>query len=101
VVSCLRPDADISGIYSEGVAELEAVDPERIFGATGRHFAELQRAFLNDAARLLEMEEAGEFRFWAPEVLVSMVRRAGFSDVRATLAFGMPPQAVAVVAERR
>jgi len=101
VVSSLREDADISGIYVHGVAELP---PDRVrahFGDSAvAHFDSLQRTFLNDAAKILELEEAGQFRFWSEARLVDLVRKVGFDGVQAQSAFGEPPQAVVVSARR-
>lgn len=102
VLSTLKRDADISRIYMDGIAELP---PDRVrehFGeAASREFNNLQRRFLNDAARLLDLEEQGLFRFWDAAELVLLVEKAGFSDVEAAQAFGDPPQAVVVSARRR
>ena len=52
--------------------------------------------------RLLRMhyEEAGLFRFWDAGELAEIVKKAGFRNVRSERAFGSPPQAVVVSAER-
>jgi len=101
VLSTLRRDADISRIYVDGIAELP---PDRVrdhFGDTANEeFGTLQRRFLNDAARILDLEEQGLFRFWDSAELVELVQKAGFCDVDAVLAFGDPPQAVVVSARR-
>ena len=49
--------------------------------------------FINDAARLLDLEEQGIFRFWDREELDACVRAAGFTKVRTRGAFGDPVQA--------
>jgi SAM-dependent methyltransferase len=101
VLSTLKRDADISRIYVEGIAELP---PDRVrehFGrAASREFGTLQRRFLNDAVRLLDLEEQGLFRFWDADELVELVEKAGFAEVEAIAAFGDPPQAVVVSALR-
>jgi len=101
VLSSLRPDADISTIYVEGVTEILTADATRMFGEGGEEFATLQREFLNDASRILDMEEAGIFRFRDAEELIRLVSDAGFDDVCATRAFGSPPQAIVVTGQRR
>ncbi len=99
VVSSLRKDADISGIYADGVRELQ---PDRLRELFGRDcadaFPELQRFFLNDAARLMDLEELGYFRFWERGELAGLIRSCGFEEVRVYSAFGRPPQALVVVA---
>jgi SAM-dependent methyltransferase/dienelactone hydrolase len=101
VLSSLRRDADISRIYVEGIAELL---PDRVrdhFGeAAVADFEAMQRRFLNDAARLIDFEETGHFRFWNADELEDVVRKAGFTGVRSQAVFGDPPQAVVVVARR-
>lgn len=101
VLSSLKSDADISRIYETGVAELV---PDRVrarFGDRAANaFHSLQRAFLNDAAKLMDLEESGHFRFWDAADLVDLVARAGFLEASATVGFGDPPQAVVVSAKR-
>lgn len=101
VLSTLKRDADISRIYVDGIAELP---PDRVRARFGdeasREFDALQRRFLNDAARLLDLEEQGLFRFWDAAELVELVEKAGFIEVEAAHAFGDPPQAVVVSARR-
>jgi ubiquinone/menaquinone biosynthesis C-methylase UbiE len=102
VLSSLRRDADISKIYRDGIAEMSREKVARLFGPELAHGLEDRlRRFLNDGARILDLEERGYFRFWDEDELAAMVRNAGFSTVRAQRAFGWPPQAVVVSAERR
>jgi ubiquinone/menaquinone biosynthesis C-methylase UbiE len=101
VVSTLRKDADISKIHLEILEELRV-------GLTQGSFEEEERpklepalqSLLNDAARLLDFEEQGAFRFWEAADLCDLVQRAGFTDVRTRLAFGDPPQAIVLSASR-
>ncbi|TVQ41222.1 MAG: methyltransferase domain-containing protein [Spirochaetaceae bacterium] len=93
VVSSMRPDSDISVIFTEYVGE-----------AT-RHYdggSELRdaREMLNEAAELFELEEEGYFRFFDAAELTEMLVRAGFVNVRSERSLGDPPQAVIVVAEK-
>jgi ubiquinone/menaquinone biosynthesis C-methylase UbiE/dienelactone hydrolase len=101
VLSTLRPDADTSRIYIEGAEELRRGKIRRLFGPGGE--AELSaslRSFLNDAARLLDLEERGVFRFWDAESLSRVLRRAGFREIEIEEAFGDPPQALVVRATK-
>lgn len=99
VVSSLRKDADISGIYADGFRELQPDRLRELFGkAHADAFPELQRLFLNDAARLIDLEELGYFRFWERGELAGLIRSCGFTDVRVYSAFGRPPQAIVAVA---
>jgi SAM-dependent methyltransferase len=101
VLSNLRRDADFSGIFREGLAELrqglhiERFSEQEIDGLDGA-----ARSMLNAGARLLELEESGTFQFWDPQEIVTLVRRAGFRRVRAELFYGDPPQVVVASAER-
>ncbi len=95
VISSLRRDADVSKIFRDGYRALQngklsirehAADQERL--------EESARDFLNDAARLLDLEEAGVFQFWDEAELADLMRRSGFIEVVTSSSFGVPPQAV-------
>lgn len=97
VLSSLRRDADISKLHQDGLLELEDGRAAEVLGADGAmHLAEFARDFLNDAARILDLEETGRFRFWDPEELRALVRSAGFIHVRSAYGLGDPPQAAIV-----
>ena len=101
VVSSLRKDADISKIFLEGYSELQTTGgtaPSMRLAAD--HLAVSAREFLNDASRLLDLEESGLFHFWDEAELAALVEAAGFEKVEATSAFGTPPQAIVVSARR-
>jgi ubiquinone/menaquinone biosynthesis C-methylase UbiE len=101
VVSSLRRDADTSKLYVEGVEELKAGRAQALLGEHApEQLTDALRGFLNDAARLLDFEEAGTFRFFDADELVQLVRAAGFRDARVDDSFGDPPQAVVVSARR-
>jgi ubiquinone/menaquinone biosynthesis C-methylase UbiE len=95
VISSLRRDADISRLYAESFAELQ-------IGTAGKALPEfsherlghIARNFLNDAARILELEDSGAFHFWDAIELTEMLQNVGFSVVHSELALGAPPQAV-------
>jgi hypothetical protein len=97
----MQKDADISKIYMEGLDELRSGLARKRFGAEGvEQVTKSARTFLNDAARLLDLEEHGAFQFWEPEELAALVRSAGFSNLHVCSAFGVPPQAIMVAADR-
>ena len=101
VVSSLRPDADVSKICVSGVAELRSGLGREVFGAIGeRKMNDSLRDFINDAGRLLDLEERGYFHFWEPEVLREMAEHAGFADIELTPGYGKPPQAWVLSARR-
>ena len=101
VASSLCSDADISLLYVESVAEFR-------LGAAGRDLPGIENAelgvvaqnFLNDASKILQLEESGMFRFWEADDLRDLVSNAGFTDVEVTNSLGSPPQALIVSATR-
>jgi ubiquinone/menaquinone biosynthesis C-methylase UbiE len=94
VVSSLRPDADTSRIFADGAEELLAEGAlDYIEEADVADIERSLRTFLNDAARLLDLEEKGVFRFWSEEELTEMLQKAGFRRIRVKPEFGSPPQA--------
>lgn len=102
VLSSLSRDADISKVYVDGIAELPPDRVRTLFGEAGiQEFSELQRSFLSDAAKLLDLEEDGRFRFWDADELVDLVANAGFELIRTEDSFGDPPQAVVISAVRK
>lgn len=94
VASTMRRDADISKLYVEGVAELPPDRVRAYFGAHSDAEVEVfQRHFLNNAARLLRLEEEGRFRFWDADEFEGLFRAAGFEDIEIRSSFGVPAQA--------
>jgi ubiquinone/menaquinone biosynthesis C-methylase UbiE/pimeloyl-ACP methyl ester carboxylesterase len=101
VLSSLRRDADISKVYVDSMAELPPDRRRARFGSeAAEDFELLQHVFLNDAARLMQMEDEGRFRFWDGEDLSRMLAEAGFDVAAVETAFGEPAQAVVVQARR-
>ncbi len=102
VLSSLRRDADMSRLYTDGILELKAGRARALLG-NALDDAQLEcaaRAYLNQASRLLDLEEAGRFRFYDADELAELVRRAGFRVLAISKAMGDPAQAVIVSAER-
>jgi ubiquinone/menaquinone biosynthesis C-methylase UbiE len=101
VVSSLRADADVSKLYVSGIEELKRGRAREVFGALGeREVAAGARRFLNDAARVLDLEEDGHFRFWEERDFCRLVESAGFRVLDVVRGFGDPEQAIVVAAER-
>jgi SAM-dependent methyltransferase len=96
VVSSLRRDADVSSLYADGMSEFSTQTARQRIG--GQHlvddFDELAQSFLNDASKILDLEEQGSFRFWDAGELVSLLRESGFVRTSSLPQFGDPPQAV-------
>lgn len=95
VLSTMKQDADTSRLFLDGSIELRerrfaGLDPD----LAGDDLDSSLRSFLNDAAKLLDFEEQGVFRFWSREGLSSLLRDAGFRDVSVTEGLGSPPQAL-------
>ena len=101
VVSSLRRDADMSKLYAEGLAELRGGRARAALGEEAEaRLEEAGRAYLNQASRLLGLEDEGVFRFWDPRELENLLRCAGFTELRSIRCFGDPPQAVVVSGRR-
>lgn len=102
VVSGLRKDADISRLFVEATAEIAAGGGiNTVEGAGAIDLERAGRDFLNDATRLLDLEELGVFEFRDGLEMAELLESAGFNVMKVWSAFGDPPQAVVVSARRR
>lgn len=95
VVSSIRPNFDPSKLYTEG-AEILASEG----GEPSSRKLEALRHFANTVSRLIELEEDGRFRFYDGPALAALVSEAGFSRAHVFHAFGSPPTAILVRAEK-
>ena len=101
VLSSLKRDADVSRLYLQGVDELRQGRAREVLGSSAEGILdESVRRFLNDMARVLDLEELDVFRFLDPEEIEGLVAAAGFESSRSMLAFGDPPQAVVISARK-
>lgn len=101
VVSGLRRDADVSKLFIDATEEIARGEgASRLHGNVDVDLEQASRDFLNDAAKLLDLEEDGLFQFRDASELASLLRGAGFSVERTWSAFGDPPQAVVVAARK-
>ena len=101
VASSLCSDADISLLYAESVAEFQlGLAGTDLPGIEDADLSVVAQNFLNDAARILQLEESRVFRFWEATELRDLVSNEGFSDVEVTTSLGSPPQALIVSATR-
>jgi SAM-dependent methyltransferase len=98
VVSSILPNFDPSKLYTEGV-EILAKQAEEGDAQAGRKMEAL-RHYGNMVSRLIELEEDGRFRFLDRAALTALVSEAGFVRVHAFHAFGSPPTAILVRAEK-
>jgi ubiquinone/menaquinone biosynthesis C-methylase UbiE len=102
VASSLCSDADISLLYAESVAEFRlGLAGGDLPGIEDAELSVVAQNFLNDAARILQLEESGKFRFWEEVELRDLVSNEGFNDVEVTASLGNPAQALIVSATRR
>ena len=101
VISSLRRDADFSRLYVENLAELQlGIARHELPELRPVEIGPVSRNFLNDASRILELEEAGAFHFWGSDELEQLVARAGFTRIETVPALGTPPQARIVTATK-
>jgi ubiquinone/menaquinone biosynthesis C-methylase UbiE len=101
VISSLRRDADFSRLYVENLVELRlGIARYELPELSQMEIGPVSRSFLNDAARILELEEAGAFHFWGPNELEQLVARVGFTAIETVPALGVPPQALIVTATK-
>ncbi len=101
VLSSPKRDADLSSLYRQMMEEMSSERAAGLFGQeVAEAFDEVQRNYLNEAARLVDIEESGRFRFRDADELSEIVEGAGFEGVKAQAALGSPPQTVIVVANR-
>lgn len=100
VVSSLRPDVDMSGPVARLREKLERGDTRLVEGWTAARLGSALRDYLNRAATLLEFEVDGRFQFHEREALEARVRRHGLRVLSVEGAFGEPPLALVLVAQK-
>jgi ubiquinone/menaquinone biosynthesis C-methylase UbiE len=93
LVSTMRPDSDVSTIFTDYVEEVRAQ-------AESGGDLDSAQAMLNEAASLFELEEDGLFRFYTADELVAMFQEAGFTGITVHRSLGTPPQAIIVTGEK-
>jgi hypothetical protein len=64
------------------------------------NFDDLQRNYLNEAAKLVDLEELGHFKFRDTSELCDLLSAAGFVGLESALALGNPPQTAVVTGVR-
>ncbi|MFI5367720.1 MAG: PilZ domain-containing protein [Spirochaetia bacterium] len=101
VVSTMKPDSDISTMFTNYIRKVltpncpeegEKTDESAVVGA---------RAMLNEAAGLFELEEDGFFKFYTSKELENMLSSAGFVEIVVLSSMGNPPQALVATARKR
>lgn len=102
VLSTMKRDADVSKLFVRGREHLRSsVAVDAGSDKQLQDIDEQLRSFLNDAAKILELEDEGRFRFWDASEFARVAIRSGFVEVRTERAFGSPPQAVVLSAIRQ
>ncbi len=100
LVSSMKPDSDISLIFTDYIHKVQKIDMEDtgIKDQEGNLIA--ARAMLNEAAALFELEEDGYFKFYSDNELVSMFKNAGFVNIKVTSSMGKPEQVVIITGKK-
>ena len=101
VLAGMKPDADVSRICVAGVAELRSGEARAVWADqdAAKIDGPLQE-FISSGARLLDLEEGGFFQFWDDQELVALLDPAVWTIHTVEGAYGDPPQAILLVAER-
>ena len=100
LVSSMKPDSDISILFTEYIESVQSSTPQTMDMANRDQNLAAARSMLNEAAALFTLEEDGYFRFYSEEELVAMVEAAGFVDIRTYFSLGNPAQAVIVTGKK-
>ena len=101
LVSSMVPDSDISGIFTRYITEQSTLDVDSAQVQEREHNLREARTMLNEAASLFSLEEDGWFRFFDESQLISMMREAGFTNIRSYPSLGSPAQATIVIGTRK
>jgi len=94
LVSSMKPDSDISPMYTRYIDEVRRRFPNDPGSEKQNRNLNAARAMLNEAASLFSLEEEGFFRFYSPEDLAVLLQNGGFQQIRIIPSLGFPPQAV-------
>jgi hypothetical protein len=88
----------MSKLFTEGLAELRREGSNLV---SAGELESAARRYLNQASRLLDLEESGVFRFWDADELSELIDQTGFEVLETHSSFGEPPQAIVITAVRR
>ena len=100
LVSSMKPDSDISLIFTDYIYKVKKLDLYDTEIKDQEMNLTAARAMLNEAAALFELEEDGYFKFYSDNELVSMFKNAGFENIKVTSSMGKPEQAVIITGEK-
>jgi ubiquinone/menaquinone biosynthesis C-methylase UbiE len=101
VVSSMKPDSDISVIFTDYITKVHRFELDDTDIKNRDQNIKGARSMLNEAASLFEMEEEGYFKFYSGQELAAMLEKAGFITIKTTRSMGKPPQAVIVTAVKK
>ncbi|MFH1380398.1 MAG: PilZ domain-containing protein [bacterium] len=96
IVSSMKPDSDISLIFTNYIDKVQHFKLDDIEIKNRDINLTAARAMLNEAASLFELEEDGYFKFYNGDELFHMLKSAGFKHIKVTSSLGKPAQAVIV-----
>lgn len=100
VASSIRPDADLSAIYTNLLDDLDAGRTQAPEHSHTSNLRQSVRDYMNSAAWLLRLADEGTFQLFDARQLEAMFERAGFSVLSCRRCFGTPPRAVVVHARK-
>jgi ubiquinone/menaquinone biosynthesis C-methylase UbiE len=100
LVSSMKPDSDISLIFTDYIDKVRKFDIVDTEIKDQKMNLTAARAMLNEAAALFELEEDGYFKFYSGNELVSMLKNAGFQNIRVASSMGNPEQTVIITGEK-
>lgn len=100
VVSTMRPDSDISTMFTNYIRKALTPNCREEGEKTDESAAIGARAMLNEAAGLFELEEDGFFKFYTSKELASLLSGAGFVEITVLPSMGNPPQALIAIAKK-
>jgi SAM-dependent methyltransferase len=100
VASTMRPDADLSGVYT-GLLRDIAAGEVTAGGYSQRELIDAVREYMNSAAWLLRLADEGTFRLFDEAEFRSLFEKAGFGVLAVHRTFGSPERALVLVGEKR
>ncbi len=101
LISTMKPDSDISGIFTRYIREQSTMDADSARNVDREGNLREARSMLNEAAALFSLEEDGWFRFFDEKDLISMMRNAGFTNIRTVESLGEPAQAIIITGVKK
>ena len=101
LVSSMRPDSDMSIIFTNYIRKLQTPNCQDVDKGLREAGVDGARAMLNEAAGLFELEEDGFFKFYTAQELADLLSGAGFVDIKVVSSMGKPHQANVATGRKR